>query len=112
MASATFPGFPGPEGPWSGSVRSRATAPGRRAPAWPYGRPSRLEGWDAVLGVRVGGGDGEVGAHGPGLPPLPLPRLRQAVQRALRHGAEPGAVPLRRRRPRGALAAPLQAEPA
>src|SRR3954454_5553924 len=45
--------------PFAGSVRSCATAPGRRGVAWPYGRPSpRLDGRDAVRSVRVGGGDG------------------------------------------------------
>src|SRR3954451_13224343 len=95
-----------------GSVRTRATAPGRGGPAWPYGRPSRLGGRDAVRRVRVGGGDGAARAHGPRLPPLPLPRLRQAVQRALRHTPEPDAVSVRRDRPRGALAPALQAGPA
>src|SRR4051794_38639647 len=96
-----------------GSVRLRATAPGWRGPARPYGRPSpRLDGWDAVRSVRVGGGDGAARAHRPRLPSLPLPRLRQAVQRAFRHAPEPDAVSVRRHRPRGALAAALQAEPA
>ena len=50
------------------------------------GRPRYMagpHGWvdgNAVRSVRVGGGDGAAGAHGPGLPTLPLPRLRQAVQ--------------------------------
>ena len=77
------------------------------------GRPSPLLGGrDAVRSVRVGGGDGAGRAHRPGLQALPLPRLRQAVQRAHGHGAEPDPVPLRRRRPRRALAPSLQAEPA
>src|SRR5215212_3514332 len=37
---------------------------------------------DAVLGMRIGGRDGAIGAHLPGLSPVPLPGLRQAVQRA------------------------------
>ena len=37
--------------------------------------------------LRLRGGDGAAGAHGPGLPPVPLPGPRQAVQRALRHPA-------------------------
>jgi hypothetical protein len=39
-------------------------------------------GEDAVLGMRVGGGDRAAGAHRPGLWPLPLPCMWQAVQRA------------------------------
>src|SRR3954469_14794055 len=49
---------------------------------------------DAVLGMWVAGGDGATGAHSPRLSPVPLPRVRQAVQRALRHSAEPDAIPL------------------
>lgn len=52
--------------------------------------------------VRVGGGGGAARAHRPGLQELPLPDLRQAVQRALRNPAEPCPVTVRRRRPRGA----------
>src|SRR5690349_9568713 len=44
VAKAAFP---------KGSVRPRATAPGRRGLVSPYGRPSRLGGRDAVRGVRV-----------------------------------------------------------
>ena len=69
-----------------GSVRARATASGRRGLAWLYGRPSQLGGEDAVHRVRIGGGDGATRAHRPGLSPVPLPRVRQAVQRAHRHG--------------------------
>src|SRR3954447_14009171 len=78
---------------------------------WPALAAGRVDG-DAVRRVRIGGGDGAGRAHRPGLPQVPLPRLRQAVQRALRDAPEPDAVPLRRHRPRGALAAPLQAGPA
>ena len=53
--------------PLRGSVRSRVAAPGRRGPAWPYGRPSRPGGRDAVRRVRVGGGDGAARAHRPRL---------------------------------------------
>src|SRR4051794_9196903 len=42
-----------------------------------------------------------------GLSPVPLPRLRQAVQRTLRQPPEPHAVPLGRDRARGAVAAAL-----
>src|SRR3954454_15637240 len=81
-------------------------------------RPGHMagpHGWmdgNAVRSVRVGGGNGAARAHGPRLSPLPLPRLRQAVQRALRQPAEPDAVSVRRDRPRGALAPALQAGPA
>src|SRR3954470_13752124 len=54
--------------------------------------------------MRIGSRDGATRAHGPGLSPVPLPRLWQAVQRALRHPAEPDPVSLRCHRPRGALA--------
>src|SRR3954467_11544743 len=42
-----------------------------------------------------------------GPPPVPLPRLWQAVQRALRHPAEPRPVPIRRHRPGGTVAPAL-----
>src|SRR4051812_7133660 len=67
---------------------------------------------DAVLGMRVGSCDGAARAYRPRLSPLPLPTLRQAIQRALRHAAEPDAVSVRRHRPRGALAPALQIGPA
>src|SRR5215207_5876681 len=67
---------------------------------------------DAVYRMWLGSRDRATRAHRSGLPPVPLPSLRQAVQRALRHSAEPDAVSLRRHRPRGALALALQAEPA
>src|SRR5215207_4789130 len=60
----------------------------------------------------VAGRDGAARAHRPGLSSVPLPRLWQAVQRALRHPAEPDAIPVRRYRARGALAPALQARPA
>src|SRR3954453_13865370 len=68
--------------------------------------------WDGVHWVRVEGGNGAARAHSAGLPALSMPDLRQAVQRTLRHGAEPDAVSLRRDRAPGALAPALQAEPA
>ena len=43
--------------------------------------------------MRIASRDGATGAHRPGLSSVPLPRLRQAVQRALRHAPEPDAVP-------------------
>src|SRR3954451_13614887 len=68
-------------------------------------------GENAVLGMRIGSRDRATRARRPGLPPVPLPRVWQAVQRAQRRCAEPGAIPLRYHRPRGALAPALQAEP-
>ncbi|CAA9427000.1 MAG: hypothetical protein AVDCRST_MAG64-3236, partial [uncultured Phycisphaerae bacterium] len=62
--------------------------------------------------LRLRGGDGAAGANHAGLPPVPLPVLRQAVQRAQRRPAEPGAVPFRRRRARGAVALAPPADPA
>src|SRR3712207_2086773 len=56
---------------------------------------------DAVLGMWVAGRDRAAGAHRPGLPSVPLPYVRQAVQRALRHPAEPGPVSVRCHRTRG-----------
>src|SRR3954462_14922611 len=67
---------------------------------------------DAVLGMRVGSCDGATRAHRPGLSPVPLPCLWQAVQCALRHPAEPDPVSVRCHRPRGALALALQTGPA
>src|SRR3954454_15874275 len=67
---------------------------------------------DAVLGLWVAGRDGAPRARRPGLSPVPLPGVRQAVQRTLRHAAEPNAIPLRCHRARGALASALQTEPA
>src|SRR3954467_8221997 len=66
---------------------------------------------NAVLGMRIGSCDGATRAHRPGLPPVPLPHMWQAVQRALRHPAESDPVSVRCHRPRGALALALQAEP-
>src|SRR5215211_3993791 len=65
---------------------------------------------DAVLGMRIGSRDRATRAHCPGLSPVPLPYVRQAVQRALRHSAEPDPIPVRCHRARGALAPALQAE--
>src|SRR3954470_11848124 len=50
---------------------------------------------DAVLGMRIGSCDRAPRAHRPGLSPVPLSCMWQAVQRALRHAAEPGPVSLR-----------------
>src|SRR3954464_16084075 len=67
---------------------------------------------DAVLGMRIRSCVGATRAYRPGLSPLPLSCMWQAVQRALRHSPEPDAVSVRCHRPRGALAPALQAEPA
>ena len=44
--------------------------------------PPVLTGVDgnAVLGLQFRGCDGAAGAHGSGIPPVPLPRMRQAIQ--------------------------------
>src|SRR4051794_1707549 len=98
---------------FGGSVRARAIAPWLRR-AWVGYRAASHGGADedAVLGMRIGSRDGATRAHRPGLSPVPLSRVRQAVQRAQRRCAEPDPVPLRRHRPRGALAPALQAGPA
>src|SRR3954469_2612548 len=67
---------------------------------------------DAVLGMWVAGRDGATRAHRPGLSPVPLPTLRQAVQRTQRRRTEPDPVSVRRHRPRGTLAPALQTGPA
>src|SRR4051794_37758636 len=53
---------------------------------------------DAVHRVRVGRGHRAARAHRARLQALSLPRVREAVERAHRDGAEPGAVPVRRDR--------------
>jgi hypothetical protein len=96
-----------------GSVRARANGPVWPAAAPPVGfGTSGGGGLDGLRVLRLRGGGGAAGAHCPGLPPVPLPRLRQAVQRAQRRGAQPGAVPLRRDCSRGALAPALPPDPA
>jgi hypothetical protein len=52
------------------------------------------------------------GANGSWLPALPVPGVRAAVQRADRHGAEPGPGADRHHVSRGFLEVALQAEPA
>src|SRR3954453_23546578 len=66
-----------------GSVRARAIAPWLRR-AWVGYRAASHGGADedAVLGMRIGSRDGATGAHRLGLSPVPLSRVRQAVQRA------------------------------
>src|SRR5436853_4369439 len=69
----------------SGSVRARAIAPWLRR-AWVGYRAASHGGADedAVLGMRIGSRDGATRAHRPGLSPVPLSRVRQAVQRRTR----------------------------
>jgi SWIB/MDM2 domain len=62
---------------------------GSRQCPWPTGAwsgigPPLTEGVDedAVLGMWVAGRHGAIRAHCPGLSPVPLPRMWQAVQRA------------------------------
>src|SRR5689334_20944050 len=91
-----------------GSVRARARQPVWLAKMARVG--SRISGvgiGDGVCGLRLRRCDGAAGAHGPGLSPVPLPRVRQAVQRAQRRVAELYAVPLGRDRPGGPVAPPL-----
>src|SRR3954463_13349354 len=96
-----------------GSVRARAIAPWPTRVRLDIGLAShRRADADAVYRMRLASRDGATGADRPGLSPVPLPYVRQAVQRALRHSAEPDPISLRRHRPRGALAPALQAEPA
>ena len=115
-----------------GHVGARAEAPGRRGPTRHQAALHGRGRWrDATRRVRVGGvdraalgrlrppplraGTAEAIAHRPGLSRVPLPHLRQAVQRTLRHAAEPGTLPVRRHRPRGAVEVhhepPLRASP-
>src|SRR5205823_678620 len=83
-----------------GSVRTRATAAFWRVTT-PAGRVTplltRADG-NAMLGLQFGGCDGAAGAHGSGISPVPLPRVRWAIQRAQRRPAEPDAVSERRHR--------------
>src|ERR1700722_2045837 len=77
-----------------GPVSVRANLHGR--PSLACGMESRLAGGglDAVCGVRLVGDFGTAREHDPGLPPVPMPHLRQAVQRAQRGRAEPNPVSL------------------
>src|SRR3954453_10708577 len=96
-----------------GSVRFRSSLP-RAPPADRFPSPflsdqeSRhgLPALPLVVDHRAGG------PNGPWFPALLLPRLRAAVQRADRHGAQPGPGPDRHRVSRGLLEIALQAEPA
>jgi putative transposase len=58
------------------------------------------------------GGDGALGRHWPGLSPVPLPGLRQAVQRTQRRGAEPDLPAQRHHRLGGVLPPTLSADTA
>src|SRR4051794_35052779 len=99
--------------PGSGSVRSQGSLP-RAPPADRFSGPvlsdqesrHELPALPIVVDHRAGR------ANGSWLPALPVPGVRATIQRADRHGAEPGPGPDRHRVPRGLLAAALQAEPA
>ena len=54
---------------------------------------------DGVLLLRFDCRHRAAGPYRAGVPPVSLPSLRQAVQRAQRWAAEPHAVPIRRHRP-------------
>src|SRR5215212_4776632 len=108
-----------PPAPEPECVIDKRFCQGSRHRLWPtrvrlgIGPPlTKGAGEDAVLGMRVGSCDRAARAHRPGLSPVPLPRLWQAVQRAQRRCAEPDPVSLRCHRPRGALALALQTGPA
>src|SRR5690242_17614924 len=94
---------------WLDGDRKKEARSSRGTFAWLWGPPfMEGVGANALRRVRFESGDGATRAHRPGLQALPLSRVRQAVQRAQRHLAEPGAVSFRRDRARGALAASLQ----
>src|SRR5215212_6075763 len=67
--------------PFFGSVRARATALGRRDLVGYRAASHGGADEDAVLGMRIGSCDRATRAHRPGLSPVPLPGLWQAVQR-------------------------------
>ena len=64
-----------------GCVRARARRPVWLAGAALVGSETSGAGiGDGLYGLRLRRCDGAAGAHGPGLSPVPLPRVRQAVQ--------------------------------
>jgi hypothetical protein len=66
---------------------------------------------DGVCGLWLRCCDRAAGTYRPGLSPVPVPRLRQVVQRAQRRAAEPRPVPIQCYRPRGAVATALPTYP-
>jgi hypothetical protein len=64
------------------------------------------DGWDRdeLCALWIGSGGGAAGGHRTWLPAVPLPRLREAVQRAQRWGAEPELPAERHHRFRGGSA--------
>jgi hypothetical protein len=87
-----------------GSVRVRASD--WSASSGPAIAPPLMAGVDenSVCRMRVSGRHQAIRTHRARLPQVPLPHMRQAVQRAVRHGAEPGAIPLRHHCSRSVLA--------
>src|SRR6185437_14949788 len=72
--------------------------------------PSAGDERDALPRMPIDSRQGAARAHRARLSSVPLPGLREAVQRSQRRSAEPDAIPERRYRPRGALATALQTE--
>ena len=78
ISSPSAPGMMGRSKP-NGFVRSRHCRWPTRARVGRGPPLTKGAAADAVLGMRVGSCDRAAGAHCPGLPPVPLPPVRQAV---------------------------------
>src|SRR3954470_13020203 len=89
--SAKSPGPSTSTPPPSTAASTRPKPPIRPYDSTPYRSDARAShrgaDEDAVLGMRLGSRDGATRAHRPGLSPVPLSRVRQAVQRAQRRCA-------------------------
>jgi hypothetical protein len=96
-------------GSLEGSVTVRATVLVRSRLVCGYSAAARGNWVDGMRWLRIGGRFGAERVRRPGLPSAPLPQLRQAVQRAQCWLSEPD---VRHHRPRGALTAAPQAQPA